>query len=78
MISSMALADMVLNGGEAEQQRYLGLLKAGGSRYSMDILKTAGVDMTTTSPHEAAYKQFDQIVAEMEKIYERLKAKGLI
>ena len=75
MIASMALADMVLNGGEEEQQKYLGLLKAGGSRYSLDILRSAGVDMSTTSPHKAAYKQFDNIVAAMEKIFENIKNK---
>ena len=47
LIASMALSDMVLNGGPKEQTRYLEFLKAGGSDYPLAILKKAGVDMTS-------------------------------
>jgi oligoendopeptidase F len=73
LIASMALSDMVLNGGKNEQGRYLEFLKAGGSDYPLAILKKAGVDMTTPEPYAAALKRFDTLVGEMEKIVARLK-----
>jgi oligoendopeptidase F len=73
LIASMALSDMVLNGGQKEQARYLELLKAGGSDYPLAILKKAGLDMTTPEPYTAALKRFDQLVGEMETIVARLK-----
>ena len=75
MIASMALSDMVLNGKKAEQEKYLNFLKTGGSRYPLDTLKEAGVDMTTPAPYEAAFKRIGELVTEMEKIVKRLKNK---
>ncbi len=74
IIASLALSDMVLKGGDEARNRYLSMLKAGGSDYPIDILKKAGVDMTTTKPYTDAYKRFDDLVGEMEKIVVRLKA----
>lgn len=76
MIASMALSDMVLNGGKDEQDKYLAFLSAGGSRYPLDTLKTAGVDMTTPVPYQAAFKRFRQLVSRMEDIVKRLKNEG--
>jgi oligoendopeptidase F len=73
LIASMALSDMVLNGGPKEQARYLEFLKAGGSDYPLAILKKAGVDMTSPEPYAAALKRFDKLVGEMETIVAKLK-----
>ncbi len=75
MIASMALSDMVLNGKDVERERYLDFLRAGGSRYPLETLKLAGVDMTTAVPYEAAFKRIGELVTEMEKIVKRLKKK---
>lgn len=75
IISSMALAEMVLNGSEKERDAYLGMLKSGGKDYPINILKEAGVDMTTKEPYEKAFKRFDYLVTEMEKIMARLNIK---
>lgn len=72
IISSMALAEMVLNGGDKERDAYVNMLKSGGKDYSINILKEAGVDMTTKEPYEKAFKRFDYLVSEMEKIMVRL------
>jgi oligoendopeptidase F len=72
IISSMALAEMVLNGGEKERDAYINMLKSGGKDFSINILKEAGVDMTTKEPYEKAFKRFDYLVSEMEKIMARL------
>jgi len=78
IIASIALSDKVLAGEPGALEKYMNMLKAGGSAYSLDIVKAAGVDMTTSAPTEAALKRFDDLVAEMEKIVARLKSQGKI
>jgi oligoendopeptidase F len=73
MIASMALAENALAGKDGVN-RYLDLLKAGGSDYPLTLLKTAGVDMLTPAPAQAAFKNIDRILTEMETIVARLKA----
>jgi len=75
MIASTALSEMVLKGKKEERERYLSLLKAGGSQYPLDLLKIAGVDITTDEPFLLAFKRFNQLVSEMEEIVARLKKK---
>ncbi len=77
MIASMALADRALAGKDGVN-RYLDLLKAGGSDYPLILLKKAGVDMLTPAPAQAAFKRIDDTLAEMEKIVARLKAQKKI
>jgi len=72
IVASTALADMVLKGGQSEQTRYLNFLKSGGTKYPLDTLKEAGVDLTTPRPIKIAISKFNEIVLEMEKIAERL------
>jgi oligoendopeptidase F len=71
----MALAEMVSNGTEKERNAYMGMLKSGGKDYPITLLKEAGVDMTTKDPYEKAFKRFDDLVTEMEKIMARLNIK---
>lgn len=72
IISSMALAEMILKGGEKERDAYINMLKSGGMDYSIDLLKTAGVDMTVKEPYEKAFARFGYLVDEMEKIMNKL------
>ena len=72
MVASSALAEAVTQGGEPEANRYLTMLRAGGSKFPLDILRDAGVDMSKPGPIEAAIRQFDRLVAEMETLYARL------
>ncbi|MGE5341432.1 MAG: oligoendopeptidase F [Candidatus Omnitrophota bacterium] len=69
--ASSALAETVLNGSEADAQRYLRFLKRGGSLYPLDTLKEAGVDLTSPTPILITIRKFDQIVSEMEAIVNR-------
>lgn len=73
IIAATALAHMVLNGGKIEQNRYLDFLRSGGSKYPLDTLKDAGVDLTSPQPIEIALSRFNQIVEEMELIAGRVK-----
>jgi oligoendopeptidase F len=77
-MSSMALSSEVLKGNKDARDRYLGFLKAGGSKYSLDILRDAGVDLTTVKPFEAALKRTDELVAQMELLAAKLKKAGRI
>ena len=47
----------------------LGFLKAGSSKYPIEILKEAGVDMATPAPIEATVAKFSQLLDEMEKLW---------
>ena len=66
--AAYALADRVRDGGQAELDAYLGFLRAGGSKYPIDILRDAGVDMTTPQPVEAALRHFGRRVDELEAL----------
>jgi oligoendopeptidase F len=73
-----ALAEMVSKGGQTERNRYLDFLKSGGSKYPLETLKDAGVDLTTPKPIVTAIKKFDHIVDQMETIVKRLKEKRIL
>jgi len=64
--ASLALAERVLSGGEKERADYFGFLKSGGSRFPIESLKAAGVDMSSPAPVEAACKVFSRLVGELE------------
>jgi len=66
--ASAALARQILSEGQPAVDRYLRLLHAGSSNYSIDLLREAGVDMTTPEPIEAAIAEFDRYVGEMESL----------
>jgi len=67
--AAVAFTKLLKNGGEKAREDYLGFLKAGSSDYSIEILKKAGVDMTTPTPVREALKVFEELVAELEKEY---------
>ncbi len=67
-VASQALVQKVLSGGEAERNRYLDFISAGGSKYPIEILKDAGVDMTTSDPFDNAIKRMNLLMDEIEKL----------
>lgn len=76
IIASIALSDKVIKDEKGATERYLNFLKSGGSKYPLDTLKAAGVDLTTPAPYEEAIKRYDTLVTEMEKIAAELKKAG--
>jgi oligoendopeptidase F len=66
--ASSALAEKVLAGDPAATRRYLSFLAAGGSKYPIDLLKEAGVDMTTDEPLELTMQKMNRVMDEMEKL----------
>jgi oligoendopeptidase F len=66
--ASAALSEKVLEGDQAATGRYLNFLAAGGSKYPIDLLKDAGVDMTTGEPLKLTLQKMNRVMDEMERI----------
>lgn len=66
--AAITLSNNVLHGGASERDRYLKFLSAGGSRYPLDTLKAAGVDLTRPEPVQQAMCIFEQLVNELESM----------
>lgn len=66
--AAMALSHRVLNGGAAERDQYLSFLRSGGSRFPLESLKLAGVDMASPEPVRAALKVFSGYLDELEAL----------
>jgi oligoendopeptidase F len=64
--ASLALADRVLSGGKAERDDYFKFLTSGGSRFPIEALNVAGVDMSSPEPVAAACKTFAGLVEKLE------------
>jgi oligoendopeptidase F len=60
------LVDQVLREGEPAVKRYLNFLSGGSSKYSIDLLKGAGVDLTTSEPVDKTLAIFGEKLAELE------------
>ncbi|MDR1869413.1 MAG: oligoendopeptidase F [Treponema sp.] len=66
--AALALADRVLSGGAKEREDYFTFLKSGGSRFPIESLKAAGVDMSSPEPVNAACDTFGRLVDELERL----------
>jgi oligoendopeptidase F len=66
--AAIALSERVLSGGEKEKNDYLSFLKSGGSKYPLDSLKLAGVDMESGETVKAALARFKALLESLEKI----------
>ena len=69
--ASEALAQKVKAGDPQAVKKYLAFLSAGGSKYAIDLLKDAGVDMTTDEPLQLTLKQMNSVMDQMEAILAR-------
>jgi oligoendopeptidase F len=80
MVASTALAQAIRqearSGHTARRDRYLKMLSSGSSRYAVDLLKEAGVDMTTSAPFDAAIAEMNATMDEMERILGRQSKAG--
>lgn len=65
--AALALAKRVTQGGKSEREDYFTFLKSGGSRYPIESLRVAGVDMESTEPIQSALDTFASIVTELEQ-----------
>src|SRR5262245_8830391 len=66
--ASAALAEKVKAGDPDAKARYLAFLSAGGSKYPVDLLKDAGVDMTTDEPLDLTIKEMNHVMDQIEAL----------
>ncbi|GGF15366.1 oligoendopeptidase F [Halobacillus andaensis] len=66
--AATTLAEQILTEGEPAVERYMSFLKAGSSDYPIEVLKQAGVDMTSKDPVYEALDVFEQKLNEMEEL----------
>ena len=66
--AALALAKRVTEGGAKEREDYFAFLKSGGSRYPIESLRIAGVDMEKTKPVQDACDEFAKVIAELKEI----------
>ena len=65
--AASAFAKSILEGNEDAVPKYIDFLKSGGSDYPIEILKKAGVDMTTSKPLEATIERFNELLDMLDK-----------
>jgi len=68
LAAAIALSRKVLEGGKAERDQYLRFLASGGSKYPLDLLRDAGVDMESPQPVATAMEHFSSLVEELERV----------
>jgi oligoendopeptidase F len=66
--AATSFAKQILDEGKPAVDRYLGFLKSGGKDYSINILKEAGVDMSTPEPIRQAMSVFEGLIEQMEQL----------
>jgi oligoendopeptidase F len=71
MAAAMQFADSILKGTAGAAERYLGLLRAGGSDYPYELVKAAGVDLASPAPYQALVARMNRVMDEIEAILAR-------
>ncbi len=66
--AAVALSERVLSGETGRVDAYLNFLRSGGSKFPLETLKAAGVDMATPAPIESALQLFERRVTELERL----------
>jgi oligoendopeptidase F len=66
--AAIALSERVTEGGQKELKDYLGFLKGGCSKWPLDLLRGAGVDLEKPQVVDTALKQFGELVSELEEL----------
>ena len=69
--ASMSLAEKVMNKEPGAVEKYLKFLSSGGSDYPINLLKNAGVDMTTSVPFEKTIEAMNKVMDEIETILDK-------
>ena len=66
--AAVALSERVLAGESGSVDAYLNFLSSGGSKFPLETLKAAGVDMTTPAPVESTLRLFERRLGELESL----------
>jgi oligoendopeptidase F len=74
--ASAALSEKVMSGDPGALKNYLAFLSAGGSKYPIELLRDAGVDMTTDEPLELTMQKMNRVIDEMERLLTAIEGGG--
>ena len=72
--ASSALSEKVLAHEPGAMERYLHFLSSGGSKYPIELLKDAGIDMTTDEPLELTVKKMNRVMDEIDALLSHTRA----
>ncbi len=75
LTASISLAEKVMSGDKTALDLYIKLLSSGGSDYPIELLKKAGVDMTTSDPFDKTIASMNKVMDEIEKILAKKEKK---
>ena len=68
LAAAVALAERVLADGAEARDQYMAFLRSGGSRYPLESLQLAGVDMSSPAPVRQALQVFGTLVGQLEEL----------
>jgi oligoendopeptidase F len=68
MAAASHFSEQLLAGRPGARENYLNVLRSGGSRYPVPLLKDAGLDMTSPVPYQTLIRQMDKLLDEMERL----------
>ena len=66
--AAVALSERVLSSEHGSMDAYLNFLRSGGSKFPLEALRTAGVDMTTPAPIQSTLRLFERRLDELEEL----------
>jgi oligoendopeptidase F len=66
--AAAAIANRIIKQEPGARDQWMKFLKTGNSMYAIDMLKVAGVDMTTPKPVEESMALFERLLGELEKL----------
>ena len=68
MAGAAEFTDAIVKEGKPASDRFLALLRAGGSDYPYELYKRAGIDMATPAPYQALIARMSRIMDEIEAL----------
>lgn len=68
MAGAASMTDAILKEGQPARDRFLNMLRAGGSGYGYELYKQAGIDMATPKPYQALIARMNRLMDEIEAL----------
>jgi oligoendopeptidase F len=68
MAGAASLTDAIINEGPPARERFLHMLREGGSDYPFEIYKRAGLDMASAAPYQALIARMSHLLDEIDKL----------
>ena len=66
--AALALSEKVMQGDDKDRDAYLTMLKSGGSKFPIDLLHVAGIDMTTPQPVQTTIDKFVHLLEQLKAL----------